>query len=72
MTVSAPQETCEVAMYSRPRRLFQEIGHKTGTNWLRQPRSHMILVHEDRESPSPLARQAITRGEPIESSERLQ
>lgn len=59
-------------MYSRPRRLFQEIGHQTATNWLRQPRSHMILVTEDQESLSPLARQAITRDEPIESIERLQ
>jgi len=59
-------------MYSRPRRLFQEIGQKTATNWLRQPRSHMILVTEDQESPSRLARQAITRDEPIESIGRLQ
>ena len=59
-------------MYSRPRRLFQEIGHRTGANWLRQPRSHMILVTEDGESPSRMAPQALTRDEPIETIGRLQ
>jgi len=59
-------------MYSRPRRLFQEIGLRTGANWLRQPRTQSILVEEAAARPSAAAREAIAVEETRAAVERLQ
>jgi hypothetical protein len=59
-------------MYSRPRRLFQEIGHRTGANWLRQPRSQMILATETAEPSPAVARETLAQETPLGAHMRLQ
>jgi hypothetical protein len=56
-------------MYSRPRRLFQEIGRRTDTSWLRQPRTQMILVNEDQDKDKAFVPAAL--GEPVVLEEMM-